>query len=307
MYFYSAYGLKINSAIPLPELLERKDGGADITIQRGRIERPLPETDETGSYFESAGDEAYLFWDEVGAFLVREGKEIVVDALPGVKDQILRLPLLGTVLSAGVQQRGYLPLHASAVAIDGRAVAFLGPRGAGKSTMDAALYARGHDLVSDDSVVVNTVGSASPLVMPGFPQLKLFPAAAAELGYDIETLPRLIPNFEKRGCRADRFYGDAILLHRIYVLDSGSMIKIEQLRSQEAIIRLISQSYMARVFKYSLKGMLATSHLFQCVDLANRVPVYKLKREFSLSELDDVARIVELDVKESLMNACAAV
>jgi hypothetical protein len=307
MYLYFAYGLKIDSTIPLPELVERKDGGADITIQRGLIGRPLPMTDETGCYFHSAGEEAYLFWDKVGAFLVREGKEVVVDALPGVKEQILRLPLLGTVLSAAVQQRGFLPLHASAVAIDGRAVAFLGPRGAGKSTMAAALYSRGHDLVADDSVVVNVAGSATPMVQPGFPQLKLFPAAAAELGYDIQALPRLIPNFEKRGCRADRFYGEAIPLYRIYVLDSGSAIEIEPLGSQETLIRLISQSYIARIFKASLKGMLASSHLFQCVDLANRVPVYKLKREFSLSELDDVARCVELDVKKSMITACAAV
>jgi hypothetical protein len=304
---YVAYGLKVDSTIPLPELVERKGGGADIIIQRGQIERPLPETDQTGSYFHSAGEEAYLFWDEVGAFLVREGKEIVVDALPGVKEQVLRLPLLGTVLSAAIQQRGFLPLHASAVAIDGRAVAFLGPRGAGKSTMAAALYARGHDLISDDSVVVDIAGSAPPLVMPGFPQLKLFPAAAAKLGYDIQALPRLIPNFEKRSCRADRFYREAIPLHRIYVLDRGPVIEIEPLGSQEAIIKLISQSYVARVFKESLKGVLASLHLSQCVEIVNNVSICRLKRDFSLLELDDVARSVELDVRESMMNACAAV
>jgi hypothetical protein len=173
--------------------------------------------------------------------------------------------------------------------------------------MAAALYSRGHELVSDDSVVINIMGSGAPMVMPGFPQLKLFPAAAAELGYDVERLPRLIPEFEKRGCRADRFYSDAIPLHRIYVLDRGPGTRIEPLGSQEAIIRLISQSYVARIFKESLKGVLASSHLLQCADLVNRVPVYKLNREFALSKLDDVARIVELNLKGSLMNACGHV
>ena len=48
-----------------------------------------------------------------------------VDPLPGVEDSLLRLPLLGAVFSAVIHQRGFLGLHASAVAIDGHAVEFL--------------------------------------------------------------------------------------------------------------------------------------------------------------------------------------
>ena len=140
---------------------------------------------------------------QVGAFLVRGGKEIIVDAISGVEESLIRLPLLGMVLAAVLQQRGLLVLHASAVAFNGDAVAFLGGSGWGKSTLAATLYARGHPLVADDLVAVDVGGRENPIVLPGFPQLKLLPeAAAASLGDDAELLPRLASGFDKRSHRA---------------------------------------------------------------------------------------------------------
>jgi serine kinase of HPr protein (carbohydrate metabolism regulator) len=49
-------------------------------------------------------------------------------------------------------------LHASAVAIDGRAVLIMGPSGAGKSDLALRLLDRGFTLVSDDQTIVRRVG-----------------------------------------------------------------------------------------------------------------------------------------------------
>jgi serine kinase of HPr protein (carbohydrate metabolism regulator) len=50
-------------------------------------------------------------------------------------------------------------LHASAVAIDGRAVLLMGPSGAGKSDLALRLLDRGFTLVSDDQTLVRREGA----------------------------------------------------------------------------------------------------------------------------------------------------
>ena len=300
MYSYFAYGLGIQSLMPLPELKEVAKVKPDLIIRRGEIDRPLPTSiDRDGSYFHLEAGEAYLFWKEVGAFLVRNGNEIIVDAFPGVEERIIRLPLLGTVLSAAISQRNLPALHASAVAVNGQAVAFLGFRGAGKSTMAAALYSRGHSLIADDSVVLDINGPGIPTALPSFPQLKLFPeAASASLGDDPKTLPQLMSGFEKRGRRVtERFSTQPVPLSRLYILDRGTEFGIEPIPTQERFVHLFRHSYVARIFSASLKGPAASSHFLQCVRLAGKAPVYRLKRPFSLAALPDAARMVEEDLE----------
>lgn len=50
-------------------------------------------------------------------------------------------------------------LHASCVALDGRALLILGPSGAGKSTLALQMMAFGAGLVSDDRTILNQSGN----------------------------------------------------------------------------------------------------------------------------------------------------
>jgi len=61
MYSYIAYGLGIQSLMPLPELKEVAKVKPDLIIRRGEIDRPLPTSiDRDGSYFHMETGEAYL-------------------------------------------------------------------------------------------------------------------------------------------------------------------------------------------------------------------------------------------------------
>lgn len=301
MFSYTAYGLRIRASFPLPELVPANGEEPDLTICRGKIDRPIPQTSADGSYFSMTGNEAYLFWDDVGGFLVRNGSEIIVDSRDQAEEQIIRLPLLGTVLSAAICQRGFIGFHSSAVAIDGRAIAFLGHRGSGKSTMASALYARGHDLLTDDLVVLKDIEEQSgPMVVPGIPQLKLFPEAAkASLGDDPEALPRLIAGFEKRARRiTGGFASDPVPLKLICLLDTDSSVFIEPVSAQQSMVELIRHSYAARIFNKWLTGAIAAKHFQRCADLARKVPICCVKRPRALDRLPDVVDLLEAHVRE---------
>jgi hypothetical protein len=300
MFSYLAYGLKIRATFPLPELPVGNGAPADVTISRGVIDRPRPQTSADGSHFSMSGGEAYLYWDEVGGFLVRNGREIIVDSSTMAADHIVRLPLLGTVLSAAVCQRGFAGFHGSAVEIDGEAVAFLGHRGSGKSTMAAALYARGHNLLTDDLVVIsNLKGPGGPTIVPGFPQLKLFPEAArASLGDDPEALPRLIEGFEKRARRVTGGFADApVPLRAIYLLQNDPQLAIEPIAPHQTLFEVLRHSYEARIFNKSLTGARAATHFQQCADLVSKVSVSLLKRPVALEQLPDVVDLLEAEIR----------
>lgn len=300
MYSYLTYGLGVNSAFPLPELTAMEVTTPDVTIRLGKTGRGIPKTDHNGSFFELHPHEAFLFWEQVGGFVVRDGKEITVDPLPGVEESLLRLPLLGAVFSAAIQQRGFLGLHASAVAIDGQAVVFVGASGQGKSTTAASLYARGHTLLADDLVVLDLdTESGVPMLYPSFPQLKLFPeAAAASLGDNPDDLPLLMAGVDKRSRVAKTgFSPQAVPVKCIYILKTNPTFEIESLLPQEQIVQLIQKSYGALVFTHWLKGKTAAAHLRKCVALANSVPLRWLKRPRDLGSLGELAQAIEVNVR----------
>jgi hypothetical protein len=83
--------------------------------------------------------------------------------------------LAGTVSAFVLTLRGHTVLHASAVAIDGTALAFVGQSGRGKSTLATVLCLEGAELVTDD---VLTVSAGLPVTcLGGASELRLRTAA----------------------------------------------------------------------------------------------------------------------------------
>lgn len=293
MFSYITYGLRVNSELPLPELLA-SEGTADAIISLGSLNPPSLEATSTNCYCHITATAAYLFWEEVGTFLVRGGREIIVDPIPGVEERVLRLYILGAALGMLLHQRGLLVLHASTVAVNGSAIAFVGERGWGKSTTAGALHARGHRLIADDITAVDLGNTSSPMVLPGFGQLKLWPEAATALGSSPETLPQLHPQFEKRAYPITKQFSSTPLpLKSIYILDAGPILEIEHLPAQEALTALMPHWYCARFGPQMLQATGISSHFLKCTHLVNHVSVYRLHRQRALSMLSAIAQLVE--------------
>jgi hypothetical protein len=292
MWIYTAYGLSIQSDLALPELVAAEDRPeVDVVVRLGSVRPVAPEGDWTEGYVYGDAQEAYIYVEGVGSILVRGGREIVVDPAPGVEERVLRLFLLGGALGLLLHQRGLFVLHASAVAVHDAAAVFLGMSGEGKSTMAAAMHARGHAVMVDDVVAIDLSAAGRPLVLPAFPQLKLWPDATGLLGDRPEALSLLHPDEEKRARPArDGFSQQPLPLAGIYVLDEGACPEIEPLRPQEAFAELLCYSYAVGLLGPSAS---TPAHFRQCVDLAGRATISRLRRQRSLSALPEVAQFVE--------------
>lgn len=292
---YSAYNLDIRSSLLLPELLTSAEAGEDISI---RVENPglLPSSDSFRSEngYSITAAKARLNFTEVGTFFIDNGREITVFPLPKIEERLIRLPLLGAALAVLLYQRGKFVLHGSAVEVGGEAVVFVGDKGYGKSTMAAMLCRRGHRLLADDTVAIDIDTTNRHLVLPGFPQVKLYPdAVVAASGRDPDTLEEIASNVSKRSLKPENFCTETLPLGAVYVLGHGTDVRISQIEPQEALRFLIVNSYMARFSSKWLQSGIAASNLQHCADVVNQTPVYLLERPRDLSVLENVALAVE--------------
>jgi hypothetical protein len=302
MFSYLVYGLNIRTAMPLPELVSGDEAGKEVRIRFGRVDYPpLEDAEGDWAHCSTAPKEDYLFWKGVGSFWVRGGRDIVLDPYPTVNEKMLRLFVLGPLLGILLRQRGHLLLHASAVAVAGEAVLFLGGSGWGKSTTAAALHARGYGLVTDDMAVLRVNGSR-PVVLPSFPQLKLWPEAALSLGDDPEKLPRWNPHVEKRARSAGHEFSSTPLpVKRIYLLDEGDNTpRVLPFRPQKAFVELTRHTYGSDYGLQTAMGIGSDSHFRKCTSIINKVSVCGLKRQKSLGRLLELVRLVEEDLAQSV-------
>ncbi|MDQ7041875.1 MAG: hypothetical protein Q9M35_13135 [Rhodothermus sp.] len=297
-YHYTVYGLHVCSEVPLPELKPVAATSGDVYIYRDRLSPQAIGLRRIGNRLRVTPTEALLIYDEVGLLHLREGRYMAFEVLPGVPDETLRVLILGIGLGILMHQRGHLVLHASAVAMGDRVVAFIAEKGQGKSTMAAALYARGYPLVTDDVLVLDEQPDGPPLVLPSYPQLKLWPEALRQvMQAEPDGLPRVHPAIEKRVARLSAGLDQPRPLAALFALRSGDTIQIRTLRGQEAFLELLMHTYTRVLLEQTRTS---ARHLRQVGHLARYVPVMALERPPGLACMPDVVSALETFVQHQL-------
>jgi hypothetical protein len=293
---YSAYGLRISSALALPELTPISESPIDVTITVTKIDWSPPAGVFPQTNFSLGSDQAHLCWHEVGKFLVQHGREILIEPFPGVEEAIIRLPLLGLVFTILLHQRGFLVLHGSAVSLNGQGIIFLGDKGSGKSSLAASFYASGHQLVSDDVVAIDLRNSEKFMLLPSFPQIKLWPEAIApSLQEDPDMVPQLHSKVDKRARKImEGFSQQPLPLEHVFVLGWNSATEIYAMHGHEAMLQIIANSFLAHgALGKSLLDNMDATNFFNCARLAGKIPVSYLERPLSLELLPSMPKLIQ--------------
>jgi hypothetical protein len=314
--FHSVFGLLLQSNFPVPGLpvLKASEGAPDVELFLGvdpLAGRHIPAGPEeplyVSSYTGPEGQPALRIWKmTAGDFLHMEYFDGVQFWLDGRGSKVWStwpqtlLPedvatyLLGPVLGLLLRLRGVICLHASAVAWNGFAIAFVGSEGAGKSTTAAALAGRGYPVVSDD-IVALTENENHFLVLPAYPYLSLWSEAAEMLFGPDAALPAFSPSYDKKQLLLEEnglpFASGPLPLGAIFLLSERSDEErapwLEPAAAQESMIRLVADSYATnllnpemRAREFALLGRLLAA-----------VPVFRLHPHQHSSR---VARLCEL-------------
>jgi hypothetical protein len=208
---------------------------------------------QDGAYFQLTYNDGHQFWFD------REGKRVwaiwpdrscLEEATPY---------LVGPVLGILLRHRGVVCLHASAVAIHDRAVAFVGPPGAGKSTTAAALGRRGHRVLADDITVIEEV-DGDFYAQPGYAGLQLWPDSVELLYGPTEHRPRPVLEGDKARIFANdglQFESRALPLSEIYILDNrepSSCNDAPESAGREKFLSLVANTYGTNVLDSKMRA-----------------------------------------------------
>lgn len=297
-FVYTVFGLGVDAEMPLPTLVPGATQ-TDVVIRWGTVSRCPDSSEDTREFVVRASPEEVCFQLPTGvACLVKQGREIIVEAEAHVSPNLLCHVVSGMPLAMLMHQRGHLILHASAVAMGDRVVAFLGHSGQGKSTTAGSLHQRGHSLITDDILALDLSSRQPIMVLPSYPQMRLLPASVQSLGSSPDSLPRIFPTGDKRSRQLETgFHGTPLPLRGIYVLTDGDRHQITPMSASQAFLAVTEQSYPPQSLLQATHT--ATQKFQQTTTLVQQVPVYRLERPRNLEALTTLAQFIEHHVTEA--------
>ena len=248
MAVYGIYGRRLQSDMPLPELA-LTGGTPDLVFTRNRIPEP------TGTWFDIwpvADGRAWVRgirvssgyvvrYEDRADFLIATDRRTITcddDTDSGCPDEMMRHFLLDQVVPLMLSLDASV-LHASSVVIRGAMAAFIGPGGAGKSTLAVALGRLGHPVGSDDGLLLTGKGDEM-LGIPAYAGVRLCADSANVVG------GRPAASSAKIRVRDGLpFFTGAAPLGLIYVVDPrpSADIAFHALSPREAVMALVEQAY----------------------------------------------------------------
>lgn len=293
--YYSAFGLVIASEAVLDELRPaRPTDNPDIRIVKGSIGYRRPEPTELSFMNFDDPSGILMVWPMVAGFRLLDDNTVVFEKYPDVEERFLAFPILGPVMAWLLNRRGLFLLHASAIDIDGRTLALMGDKMAGKSTTAAAFIRAGFPLITDDLVAVDLHSEAAPRIMPAFAQLKLTDEAAANVIIEGTTaLPLVHKHFPKRQHKLPTMRSEAASIDWFVELErGGSEPCLIEFELSDAIRSLNRFSYMPRFSDANWSASDEGEHFRNCAKLASIAKVGWLGIPDGLSRLDETVSMM---------------
>jgi hypothetical protein len=212
-----------------------------------------------------------LYARHFGLARITPGGEQVTCAPPPSQAWSWQRFLVGRILPWASVLRGYEAFHASAVAVGGRVVAFIGPTGAGKTSLALRLVALGADFVTDDVLAVDNPGA----VLRAHPGASIASVRPAER----EAIPK--ESWDRLGTvlgHSGKTYLQLPTLERplplaaIYFLDEGTGPAVETLAAPDPRLLLASTFVLGVQTPARLMNQLDV-----CAAIARNVAAFRLR------------------------------
>ncbi len=290
-------GWRVSTDWPLPELLPWTGDNrpADISIRLGKVPASLPGPVRATPLVQ-VNEQGWLRFTvrNVANYLVRDGREVIIDTPHPAGTPDVALFLLGSVLGFLCHQRGVLPLHASCVAFNGKVIALAGSSGMGKSTMAALLLAHGAQLLSDDVTVIDVHAEGGPMVLPSFPRQKLWRDTLDVFGIAPGRRLRSTVSMEKFDRSVSEYFcATPMRLDGVYHLRSRMKENTPGLVPLDGLeaVRILHDN----IYRRTAAGLLglADRQFQSCASLARAVPLTALQLPDGVKKLTDLVPQLE--------------
>ncbi|MED3866646.1 aldolase [Priestia megaterium] len=291
---YKAFGLTVSCELPLPELPQAgvEGGAADVVIKKSDLFALWSEKSVPNEDFIIQENLVMFHIPETAIFLIENGNKILFSPMEGAQEDELRLYILGTCMGTVLLHRKILPLHGSAIAIDGKVYAIVGESGAGKSTLASAFLKRGYQLLSDDVIPVAVTDENVPVVIPAYPQQKLWIESLNEFEMESSDYQPIIDRETKFAIPVQSQFADEPLpLAGVFELVKTDQDEIElhSIQKLERFYTLFTHTY--RNFFVQKSGLMDW-HFSTLAKIVNKIELYQLRRPTSRFTAHDLTDLI---------------
>lgn len=293
MTFYVYAGRTVSSSSALTELPAARGARADAA-------------DIAFELCESAPDPGFREWihecsgpDDLPALaLARQGQDYLL-RFPGLADFVISADgrrvsasgaagtnaatvnhlLLDQVLPRVLAHMGRLVVHASAVRLGNRCVAFLGESGAGKSTLASSFLVAGSSLLADDGLVLS-LGGEGVLAIPTYRSLRVWPDTVSGVFRETPSVVPMAHYSAKRRVVMPEGQEEAdapIPLSALYILAPGTDTGAHTISMTKLSARDACMAVVANAFQLDVTDSRRTAEAFAAAgDIAERIPAFEL-------------------------------
>lgn len=258
---YNIFSLKIRSALDLSSLFKPTLENTDFDIDIQLANKIVPEEAKRKIYYISE-NYSYFYKEGVAFFECFNGNCICVTILTDQESKIVKT-LLTFPMAICFNQKGFLPLHASAVGINNRLCLFAGPSHAGKSTLAGYLVSNGATFISEDISMIST--QRKICIVPGPSYISLSDDSSKLLGNQDE----IVKNFKKEDRNLYKITSDnkeEFEEINCYFLKWGDKFSIDKIRETDSLEKILKFSFISES-AFDLKKVqkfLAHTSFFNC-------------------------------------------
>jgi hypothetical protein len=293
---YLIGGITLISEIALPELpriQQENPTPHPVQVRLGAVADHLPGAIELDPDRFATPAQYLLNIRGVARYLVTDGCEIVVDPDDAAHALDVRGYLLGSIFVVLCQQRGLLPLHASAIAGKSGVVAFLANSGQGKSTIAAHLARRGYRVLADDVCLIDATQPDSAMVIPTAPWLKLWRSSLENLGRKADGLDRVFTDDDKyRLPLAPVLTPEPI--RKLVFLESNAIgsttVEMEEVPRVQAVPLLMDLTHHSYLLEATGQQ---EENFLRCARVLSQARAYRLLRPWGLMHLESTVDVLE--------------
>lgn len=297
-YQYCAFGLKIASEIPIPELQpcpETTD--VDVNINMGKVPKDIKDAIESRANYQAGKNQLLFHMKNVGSYYIENGDQIIIEPDPNGEVKAIRLFLLGSAMGAVLFQKGIFPIHGSAVAANESCIIITGNQGVGKSTLAAAFKGKGYEILTDDVAAVSYDREGIPWVYPSYPQQKLWRDSLETMGNEVSSLSNIYGRIDKYAVTIqDNFCRTPKRLAGIYELRKGHCqnIEMENLSGIAKLSVIINNIYRVGF----VRGLDLKEETFRyAASLGKQISVSRITRPDGIFSAKDQLILIENDLQ----------